>query len=103
MPIKSSVLSKASIALWALERLLSGVMAYMSHQRTFLPEASHAELTHIRFLVTMGPLMHLQGILRKTKRHVRDCTGMSQFKTAQQINIYKITLVLYPLLHLVQW
>lgn len=71
MPIKSPVLCKASIALGALERLLSGVMTYMPHQRTFLPEASHAVLTHVRFLVTMGPLMHLQSVLRKMKRYLK--------------------------------
>lgn len=72
MPIKGTMLRKAPIALWAFERLLSSVMADMSHQRAFLPEASHAELTHVRFLITMGPLMHLQGILRKMRRDVRE-------------------------------
>lgn len=67
MPIEGPVLSEASAALWALERLLSGVMADMSHQRTFLPETSQAELAHVRFLITMGPLMHLQGILGPDK------------------------------------
>lgn len=106
MPIKSPVLCKASIALRALKGLLSGVMTYMSHQRTFLPEASHAVLTHVRFLVTMGPLMHLQSILRKMKRLLKRLhwNSMSQLKTPQNNNIMsKITLVLYPLLHLLQW
>lgn len=76
MPIESPVFSKASSALWALERLLSGVMADMSHQRTFLPEASQAELTHVRFLITVGPLVNLQGVLSNKKRFVRDAAGM---------------------------
>lgn len=71
MPIESPVLSKASVALRALKRFLSGVMADMSHQRTFLPEASQAELANIRFLITMSPLMNLQGILSNTKTHLR--------------------------------
>lgn len=75
MPIESPVLGKAAPALWAFERLLSGVMADVSHQRAFLPEASQAELTHIRFIFPVGPLMHLQGILSNTKRYVRDGTA----------------------------
>lgn len=76
MPIESPVLGKASPALWALERLLSGVMADVSHQRAFLSEASQAELTHIRFLITVGPLVHLQRVLGKKKRRVRTGAGM---------------------------
>lgn len=87
MPIKSPVLCKASIALGALEWLLSSVMTYMPHQRTFLPEASHAVLTHVRFLVTMGPLMNLQSVLRKMKRYLKrlhwksECLGSKHHKT----------------------
>lgn len=62
------MLSKPSLALWALEGLLSGVMADMSHQRTFLPEPPQAELAYIGLLITVCPLMHLQGILSTTKR-----------------------------------
>lgn len=69
MSIESPMLSEATSTLHALERLFSSVMADMSHQRTFLSEASQAELTHVRFLITMGPLMHLQSILSKTKRY----------------------------------
>lgn len=57
------MLSKAPSTLWAFKRLLSSVMANMSHQRTFLPESSQAELTHIGFFLTMSSLMHLQCIL----------------------------------------
>lgn len=92
MPIESPVLSKASVALWALERFLSCVMADMSHQRAFLPEASQAELTHIRFLIPMSPLMHLQGILSKTKTSVRHCYWNASYLSVQhntKINIYK--------------
>ncbi len=90
MAIKSPVLSKASLALRALERLLSGVMADVSHQRTFFPEASQAELTHVRFLITMSPLMDLQGILKKTNGYVRDPTVVHfipQFKEHKEKNI----------------
>lgn len=68
MPIKSPVLGEATMALWALERLFASVVADVSHQRSFLPEASHAVLTHVRFLIPVGPLMHLQGILGKKKK-----------------------------------
>lgn len=105
MPIKSPMLSKAPMAPWTLERLLSGVMADVAHQRTFLPEASCAIMAHIRFLVAMSPLMHLQGILRKMRRYVKDCTKKVFYVSDSHpnTNIDKITLVLYPLLHLVQW
>lgn len=75
MPIESPVLSKASGTLWAFERLLSGVVANVSHKGTFLPEASQAELTHVRFIVAVGPLMHLQGVLSKTERRVSNSTA----------------------------
>lgn len=65
VPIESPVLGKAAVALWAFERLFSGVVADVSHQGAFLAEASGAELTDVRFLVAVGPLMHLQGILSK--------------------------------------
>lgn len=67
MPIESPVLGKASLTVWALEWLLSGVMAGVSDQRTFLPEASQAELAHIWFIIPVGPLMHLQGILKQDR------------------------------------
>lgn len=67
MSVEGPVLSEASSTLLALERLFSSVVADMSHQRPFLSEASQAELTDIRFLFTMCPLMHLQSILKKTK------------------------------------
>lgn len=67
MPIESPVLGEAAVALWAFERLLSGVVADVSHQGAFLAEASGAVLTDVRFLVAVGPLMHLQGVLRKRR------------------------------------
>lgn len=70
MSIERPMLGKTPATLWTFERLFSSVMADMSHQRTFLPEASMAELTHVGFLITMSPLMHLQGILSKTMRYV---------------------------------
>lgn len=65
VPIESPVLGEAAVALRAFERLFAGVVADVSHQGAFLAEAPRAVLTDVRLLVAVGPLMHLQGILRK--------------------------------------
>lgn len=65
MPIEGPVLGEAPVALGAFEGLLSGVVADVSHQGAFLPEASGAVLADVGFLIAVGPLMHLQGVLMK--------------------------------------
>lgn len=68
MAVESPVLSEAAVALWALERLFSGVVADVSHQGAFLAEAPHAVLADVRLLVPVGPLMYLQSVLRRQER-----------------------------------
>lgn len=62
------MLSKAPPTLVTLEGLLSGVMADVAHQRALLPEAPRAELAHVRLLLGVRPLVHLQGILGQKGR-----------------------------------
>lgn len=92
MPVESPVLGETAAALWALERLFSSVVADVSHQGSFLAEASHAVLTDVRLLVAMGPLMHLQGILRRQEKN--GFRIAEKLRQIQEVAVFKITLVL---------
>lgn len=64
MAVECAVLGKSTATSGALERFLSGVVANVTHQSTFLPKGPRAVWTHIWFVLTMCALMHLKCILK---------------------------------------